>query len=117
MRVIKGKNGNIAVFEEKGCIAVPQDVRDAVGLMFGEECSAGVFLKACLPESFFELRSGFAGDMLQTLVNYRFRVAVVGDFSIYSSAALRDFIYESNKGGSVRFAADEAEAVRWAEEG
>lgn len=39
------------------------------------------------------------------------RLAIVGDFSYYTSENLKDFLYESNKGGTVIFLADEVEAV------
>ena len=39
------------------------------------------------------------------------RIAVVGDFSIYTSKSLKDFIYESNKGNHVFFVQNEDEAI------
>ncbi|GEM_PF-2315391 len=59
-----------------------------------------------LDESFFELRSGLAGDCLQKVSNYRRRLAILGDFSAEGSRALRDFIRESNGTGQVVFATD-----------
>jgi hypothetical protein len=53
---------------------------------------------------FFELRTGLAGEILQKVVNYACRLGIVGDFSKYQSVALRDFIYESNKGKVIVFA-------------
>lgn len=63
-----------------------------------------------LDPEFFRLSSGLAGDVLQKFVNYRVRVAVVGDISAYveASDALRDFVWESNRGEHVWFVADEA---------
>lgn len=61
---------------------------------------------------FFELRTGLAGEILQKVVNYACRLGIVGDFSKYQSVALRDFIYESNKGNVVVFAASVDEAVQ-----
>jgi hypothetical protein len=55
--------------------------------------------------SFFQLRTGFAGEMLQKFANYQVKVAIVGDVSEFAaaSAPLRDFIRESNRGKFVRF--------------
>jgi hypothetical protein len=61
--------------------------------------------------SFFELHTGIAGDVLQKFVNYRCRLAIVGDFSAIESKSLADFIRESNKGKSVYFAENLTEAV------
>lgn len=67
--------------------------------------------KENLPESFFDLRSGLAGDILQKVSNYATRLGIVGDFSIYESKSLRDFIYESNKSNTVVFASTVEDAL------
>ena len=56
-----------------------------------------------IDESFFDLRSGLAGEMLQKVVNYRLRLGIVGDFSIYESKSLRSFIVESNRSNAIFF--------------
>ncbi len=56
-----------------------------------------------LHTDFFDLKTGFAGEMLQKFSNFRLRLCIVGDFSIYSSSSLRDFIFESNKLKQVSF--------------
>jgi hypothetical protein len=68
--------------------------------------------KEMIAEDFFDLSSGLAGDIVQKFVNYGFRLAVIGDFSGYTGKSLRDFIYESNKGRHLYFAADEDEALK-----
>lgn len=64
-----------------------------------------------LGDGFFRLETGFAGAMLQKFVNYRMRVAVLGDFAPWTaqSRALRDFIHECNKGEEVWLLASQAE--------
>jgi hypothetical protein len=63
-----------------------------------------------LDPEFFRLSSGLAGDVLQKFVNYRVRVAILGDITAHveASDALRDFVWESNRGEHVWFVADEA---------
>jgi hypothetical protein len=53
------------------------------------------------------LRTGLAGEMLQRSINDRLRVAIVGNFAalVAESAALRDFIHESNCGNEIWFLA------------
>jgi hypothetical protein len=60
-----------------------------------------------LAPEFFELRTGFAGEVLQKFVTYGVRLAIIGDLSIVASrsAALRSLILESNRGNSVWFLA------------
>lgn len=67
--------------------------------------------KALMVEEFFRLSSGLAGEILQKYINYGGRIAIYGDFSHYTSKALKDFIYESNQGHDVFFASAEEEAV------
>jgi hypothetical protein len=56
-----------------------------------------------LDSSFFDLKSGLAGELLQKCSNWRLRLAIVGDFTAVGSKSLRDFIYESNKGKLINF--------------
>jgi len=53
--------------------------------------------------AFFDLKTGVAGEILQKFSNYDVQLAIVGDFSKYTSKSLRDFIYESNKQGRISF--------------
>jgi hypothetical protein len=57
------------------------------------------------------LKTTLAGDILQKFSNYNVKLAIVGDFSIYTSQSLRDFIYESNKTGRIRFVNTIDEAI------
>ncbi|MGO4717233.1 DUF4180 domain-containing protein [Bradyrhizobium sp. 2TAF24] len=67
-----------------------------------------------LDAAFFQLSTRLAGAVLQKFVNYRVRLAVIGDVSEWSSAsnALRDFIVEANRGRSTWFVADIDELSR-----
>ena len=53
--------------------------------------------------TFFDLKTCLAGDIFQKFSNYQAQLAIVGDFSKYSSKSLNDFIYESNKHGQINF--------------
>ena len=46
-------------------------------------------------------------------MNYQMRLAIVGDFSHYTSKPLRDFIYESNNGKQVGFWPTVEAALAW----
>ena len=63
-----------------------------------------------LMPDFFDLKTGIAGEILQKVSTYQLRLAIVGDFSQYSSKSLQDFIFESNKVGRVNFVASLEEA-------
>lgn len=104
---------NVALVREAGLLIA--DVQSALDLIatvsYETGCQSMILPKAALAEDFFRLPTGLAGEILQKFVNYRMRLAVVGDFSSYTSKSLKDFIYESNKGNGVFFVAEEEEAL------
>ena len=72
--------------------------------MIMDSCAEGIIIhQENIHERFFDLRSGLAGEMLQKVVNYRLRLAIVGDFSIYESKSLKAFIFESNRSNTIVF--------------
>lgn len=92
---------------------VVKEVQDALDIMANAAYSGATKLilheKNITPD-FFDLKTGIAGDILQKFSNYNMPLAIVGDFTKYTSKSLRDFIYESNKGGKVNFVATIEEA-------
>ncbi|MBA0052324.1 DUF4180 domain-containing protein [Streptomyces sp. AJS327] len=61
-----------------------------------------------LGADFFRLRTRVAGDIVQKFANYGMRLAVLGDISAHTeaSAALRDFVRESDRGRQLWFPVD-----------
>jgi hypothetical protein len=92
------------------------DAQSALDLLatvdYYDDCQRIAINKEAVAEDFFRLSSGLAGEILQKFVNYSKKLAIIGDFSCYTSKPLRDFIYESNQGNAVFFVGDEREAVR-----
>lgn len=82
--------------------------------LVGEALGAGASTLAIPASRFaddvFVLRSGKLGAFVQKFVNYRVRLAIVGEIGAdyLESQALRSFIAESNRGDEVWFVADEA---------
>jgi hypothetical protein len=64
-----------------------------------------------LPSDFFDLKTGMAGEILQKFSTYDGYVAIVGDYTKYTSKSLKDFICESNTLGRVNFVRTKAEAI------
>ncbi|WP_327319941.1 DUF4180 domain-containing protein [Streptomyces sp. NBC_01235] len=83
---------------------------DLIGDAFGQDATLVAVPAERMGDAFFRLRSGVAGAVVQKFVNYRLRLAVVGDVSrhLAESSALRDFVYEANHGGQLWFLADDA---------
>lgn len=98
----------LVVAAEGAPIAQPQDALDLIGDAFGRSADVIAVPVQRLDESFFRLRSGLAGEIMQKFVNYHVRLAVVGDISAHVTAsdALRDLVRESNEGRHVWFVPD-----------
>lgn len=79
---------------------------------FETGCNHIAINKSAVTEEFFDLKTRIAGDILQKFINYNIKFAIYGDFSRYTSKALRDFIYESNNGNDIYFVATEEEAIK-----
>lgn len=98
------QNGSKVMIAEGGMLS---DVQDALDLMATArhqyDCDKILLPVSAVTPAFFDLRTGIAGEILQKYTNYGVQVAFVGDFSQYTSKALRDFIRESNRGGRVLF--------------
>lgn len=75
------------------------------------DCDRVVLQKEEICEEFFDLKTRIAGEVLQKFITYQMKLAIIGDFSGYSSKALRDFIRESNRGKDICFVANEQEAL------
>ncbi|WP_088810185.1 MULTISPECIES: DUF4180 domain-containing protein [Listeria] len=80
-------------------------------VQYENDCTRIALNKEAFDERFFDLRSGLAGEVLQKFVTYQTKLAIVGDFSVYRSKALQDFMRESNAGDAIFFAQNEAEAL------
>ncbi|MFJ6195607.1 DUF4180 domain-containing protein [Micromonospora sp. NPDC092111] len=81
------------------------DATDVIGEALGHGVELVVLPVRRLAAEFFTLRTGVAGELVQKFVNYRLRLAVVGDISghVDRSTALRDFVIEANRGDQLWF--------------
>lgn len=89
-----------------------QDGLDLLGNLYYQEFDKVIINKSNITPAFFDLKNGIAGEILQKFSNYRFRLAIVGDFSKYKSKSLNDFIFESNKGRQINFVPSQSEAIK-----
>lgn len=94
---------------------VIKDTRSALDLIatlqYETDCDKFIIDKSCVVDDFFVLSTGIAGEILQKFINYSKKIAIVGDFTGYTSKPLKDFIYESNNGNSVYFLPSIEEAI------
>lgn len=92
-------------------IRTAEDGLDLLGNLYYQDTDRVILHEANITPDFFDLKTGMAGEVLQKFSNYRMRLAIVGNFSKYTSKSLRDFIFESNQGRHIYFAASTEEAL------
>jgi hypothetical protein len=98
------RGGQLAeLVSDRILIAGKEDGINLVGELYYSGYLAVVLHRKNIADTFFDLKTGIAGEVLQKFSNYRMPVAIVGDFSGFNSKSLADFIFESNKGRSVFF--------------
>lgn len=115
MNLIKTEYNGLVCAEVESDCKVITDAQSAIDLLMSAKYELGtknlLIAKRLVAEEFFILSSGLAGEVLQKLINYGGRIAIYGDYSRYTSKPLKDFIFESNKGRDVFFAATRDEAL------
>jgi|SRR5688572_28334115 hypothetical protein len=89
------------------------DVSDALVLSLRQ--GGLIVAEANLCPEFFDLRTGFAGDLLQRFVNYRARLAILVADPRAHGERFTELVYEHRAHPAVRFFGSEADARRWLE--
>lgn len=92
-------------------IAEAGDILDIIAEVGQHDCNDLIINESSLNRDFFDLKTRFAGEILQKFSNYRVRLAITGDFSKYPGKSLRDFIRECNRGNQIFFVASIPEAL------
>lgn len=110
---IKENDKGIAIIHSNEILIT--DVQSALDFMMTVQyetgCDRMILNKSAICEDFFHLSTRLAGEILQKFITYHVKIAIVGDFSNYTSKSLKDFIYESNKGKDMFFLPDEKQAI------
>jgi hypothetical protein len=115
MKITKIKENDVeiaVVISNEILITDVQSALDFIAtLSFEAGCDCIILNKSAICEDFFNLKTRLAGDILQKFINYHMKIAIVGDFSVYSNKSLKDFIYESNNGKDIFFLSNEKQVV------
>ncbi|MNS85142.1 hypothetical protein D3C72_1189980 [compost metagenome] len=113
--ITRTENGLVIAIVKSNDMLLITDVQSALDLMatvrYEADSNRIILHKRAICEEFFDLKTRLAGEILQKFVNYQTKIAIVGDFSTYSSKSLRDFIYECNNGTDIFFVWSEDEAI------
>ena len=100
------------VISDETIISTAEDGLDLLGNLYYQGFDCIVLYENNVTPDFFDLKNGIAGEILQKFSTYRVKLAIVGDFSKYSSKSLTDFIYESNRGKHINFVNSTTEALK-----
>lgn len=94
-------------------IAVVDDALRFVEAAYEQNTRAFLLEEHLLPAEFFDLRTRFAGEFVQKLVNYGLRVAAVFPPDASRSERFREFVGELRGGHAFRTFETRAEAEAW----
>ena len=99
------------VIADSVLIHSPEDALQLLVDLYYQEFDKVIIQEKNIIPSFFDLKTGIAGELLQKFSNYRMQLAIIGNFSQYTGKSIKDFIYESNKGKLVNFLSSVQEAL------
>lgn len=91
------------LISEKMTISGIQDILDLMANVSSQEIDRIILKEHQISNSFFELKNGIAGEILQKCVNYGMKLAIVGNYEKYNSKSLNAFILECNRGNQFHF--------------
>lgn len=109
---IPSQQGKIA--EITGNNIFIQNQEDALNLMMNclySDADKLILYQQNITPNFFKLKTKLAGDILQKFSTYHAFLAIVGDFTVYDSKSLQDFIRESNRIKRINFVHTREEAL------
>ncbi|MBU1220801.1 DUF4180 domain-containing protein [Myxococcota bacterium] len=111
IKIIENNSIKTAILTSNECLITNlNEALDLISNAYYQGAEKLIIKKENLIPGFFDLKTGFAGDVLQKCSNYRMKLAIIGDFSKYKSNALKAFIVECNRGNQIYFVDSEQSA-------
>lgn len=115
LELIEGAGGSFLESHPEQAFVSGTDVaRSVIEACFAYQVHSVILYAPNLPPAFFDLSSGYAGNLLQRLQNYRVRLALVSPpGSIPLSSRFADLLTETQRNGDFGVFATQAEAREW----
>jgi len=88
------------------------DALDVIGHAYFQGGDMVMVQAKDIPDDFFDLSSGLAGEILQKCSIFQMKIAIIGDFDAYRSQALQGFIRECNRGNHILFSDSKSSALK-----
>ncbi|MFE4709915.1 DUF4180 domain-containing protein [Paenibacillus sp. NPDC056722] len=108
-------NNNVAyvsVLSAETPLSREQDALDLIALCSEHDTKLLMLHNAVLSADFFNLRTGLAGGMMQKLINYHVKTALILDEMI-TEGRFKELASELNKGDQFRMFDNTDEAEQW----
>ena len=106
-------NNTTTYFESTQLMNNIGDFLDLIGNAGYNRASGVLIHSAHLPQLFFDLKSGIAGEYLQKLSNYAMRAAIILDDSHLEHRRFREMVSEANRSGSIAYFKEIESARNW----
>jgi hypothetical protein len=95
-------------------ISCEQDALDyLVGVCWENEVSRAMLTDDCFQEGFYRLKTGIAGGVLQKLLNYHIKTALIVTDTKLIRGKFEEFVLEANKGSNFRVFDNKEKAEGW----
>lgn len=89
------------------------EINDLLSSLYNANTDKVLLHSPNLPESFFDVSSKVAGDILQKFSNYNVRAAIVMDNNTQTSSKFDELRTDLNTGGRIHFFDTRDEAISW----
>ncbi|MFA0816693.1 MAG: DUF4180 domain-containing protein [Anaerofustis sp.] len=113
MSIQRYKETSFAIVDQEEPIHSVSDALDVLAnARYLMDCTGLMIPKECFSADFFDLQSGLAGEIFQKFINYRMKLAIIGDITEYAerSKSFSDLVTECNRGMNICFAKNNEEA-------
>jgi len=113
IQVIETPGKYIACRSAEVPLGKEQDAADLIGACYGYDVWLLMLHAEALSDDFFQLRTGLAGAVLQKLMNYRIRTALVIPDELAGQGRFKEWVAETNQGSQLRVFPNADDAETW----
>lgn len=109
----EGERKFIEVIPGSDGVEDAQDALELVVICHENDTNLVMLYEDNLSPDFFRLKSGVAGDILQKLVNYHIKTALVMDTARIGEGRFKEMMLEANQGSHFRVFDNKMHAAAW----
>ena len=109
------KNNISYVETKRGCMFIydGSDMADVIGVCGSNGTNRILIHGSCLDSSYYDLKTGTAGEILQKLSNYFMKAAIVLPLDLDPHHHFREMVNESNRAGDIVYFSEYNNALDW----